>query len=83
MRGNLYSTEAGLAERDLRDLADLLAMRLHDRLGERVYMLGRRDVAELVAPYITDLSRDDQRAIPWLVWHLFQDALDLELGGAR
>jgi hypothetical protein len=83
MRGNLYSTEAGLAERDLRELADLLAMRLHDRLGERVYMLNRRDVAELVSPFITDLSRDDQRAIHWLVWHLFQDALDLELGNAQ
>ena len=83
MRGNLYSTEAGLAERDLRELSDLLAMRLHDRLGERVYMLGRRDVSELVAPYITDLTRDDQRSVHWLVWHLFQDALDLELGDER
>lgn len=82
MRGHLYSSEAGLSERDMRELADLLALRLHDRLGERVYMLNRRDVAELVAPYITDLSRDDQRAMHWLVWHLFQDALDLELGGA-
>ena len=81
MRGIRYSTDKGLAERDLRELSDALALRLHDRMGERVYMLTRGDVCELVAPYIDDLGAEDQRAVPWLVWHLFQDALEAELEG--
>jgi hypothetical protein len=81
MRGNRYSSDKGLSERDMRELADVLALRLHERMGERVYMLTRSDVVELVAPYIDDLAADDQRALPWLVWHLFQDALEAELQG--
>lgn len=78
MRGTRYSTDRNLPERDLHDLADLLAIQLHDRLGPRVYMLQRPDIAELVAVYIDDLTSDDQRIIPWMIWHLFQDALELE-----
>lgn len=81
MRGIRYSTDKSLSERDLRELADALALRLHDRMGDRVYMLTRGDVVELVTPYIDDLSTEDQRAVPWLVWHLFQDALEAELNG--
>lgn len=81
MRGIRYSSDNGLSERDMRELADILAMRLHDRMGDRVYMLDRSDVSELVAPYIDDLCAEDQRAVPWLVWHLFQDALEVELNG--
>jgi hypothetical protein len=79
MHGFRYTTDKKLSERDLRDLADTLAVRLHERMGERVYMLGRGDVVELVGPYIDDLCRDDRRTLSWLVWHLFQDALEFEL----
>jgi len=79
MRGIHYSTDDRLAEQDLDDLVDELALQLHERMGDRVYMLQRRDVADLIGPYIDDLSREDQRALPWLVWHLFQDALDVVL----
>lgn len=78
MRGHRYSTDGALPERDLLELADALAIQLHDRLGARVYLLQRNDVAELVAPYIADLVADDQRIVPWVVWHLFQDAYEME-----
>ena len=81
MRGIRYSSDNGLTERDLRELADALAVRLHERMGDRVYMLTRGDVVELVAPYIDDLGDEDRRAVPWLVWHLFQDALEAEMNG--
>lgn len=81
MHGIRYTTGSGLSERDIRELADALALRLHDRMGERVYLLTRSDVAELVAPHIDDLGAEDQRAVPWLVWHLFQDALEADLNG--
>jgi hypothetical protein len=79
MQGIRFSTGPGLSERDLRELTDALALRLHERMGDRVYMLTRGDVAELVAPYIDDLEPSDRRAVPWLVWHLFQDALEDEM----
>jgi hypothetical protein len=81
MQGIRFSTGPRLSERDMRELADALALRLHERMGDRVYMLTRSDVAELVAPYIDDLEPEDRRAVPWLVWHLFQDALEEELNG--
>lgn len=83
MYGQRYSTDQHLPERDLHELADALAIRLHERLGPRVYMLQRGDVAELVTPYITDLAPSDRRAIPWIIWHLFQDALEMEFGKGR
>lgn len=78
MRGFRYSSDKGLSERDLRELADVLAMKLHNKMGDRVYRLSRSDVSELVAPYTDDLVSDDQRAVPWLIWHLFQEAYELE-----
>lgn len=81
MRGFRYSSDNGLSERDLRELADVLAVKLHKKMGSRVYQLSRHDVSELVSPYIDDLVTDDQRALPWLVWHLFQDAFELEHEG--
>lgn len=80
MHGYRYSTDNHLSERDLLELADLLAIRLHERLGSRVYMLQRGDVVELIEPFIGDLTLEDRRTISWMVWHLFQDALELELG---
>jgi hypothetical protein len=81
MRGYRFSTNKQLPERDLHDLADLLAMQLHGNFGPRVYKLHRGDVAELIEPYIDDLHAEDKRAVSWLVWSLFQDALDVEMSG--
>ena len=41
------------------------------------------NVAELVAPYIEDLSAEDQRSIGWLVWDLFQEGLKIEVEQRR
>lgn len=79
MRGYRFSTDKHLPERVLFELADVLALQLHERLGARVYMLNRGDVIELITPFIDDLTFEDQRTISWMVWHLFQDALELEL----
>jgi hypothetical protein len=69
-----------LSNRDLRELADALAFQLHSLLGDRVFRLQRGDVAELIEPYIDDLeSREDRKALTWLIWHLFQDAHDIML----
>lgn len=81
MRGYIYSTDRRLPERMLLELADTLALQIHERLGARVYMLQRSDIIELVTPFIDDLTVDDQRTIAWIVWHLFQDALELEMEG--
>ncbi|NJM05077.1 hypothetical protein HC891_00845 [Candidatus Gracilibacteria bacterium] len=81
MRGYRYTATNQLPERDLHDLADLLAMQFHSSFGPRVYKLQRGDVAELLDPYIDDLHNEDQRAVVWLVWSLFQDALDMETSG--
>lgn len=79
MRGHRYSSSAQLSERDLYDLADMLAIELHYRLGSRVYLLSRSDVADLVDPNISDLCAEDRQLLPWMIWHLFQDARDLEM----
>mgnify|MGYP005843431703 CR=1 FL=1 len=79
MRGYTYSTDRRLPERMLLELADTLALQIHERLGTRVYMLQRSDIVELVAPFIDDLTIEDQRSVAWIVWHLFQDALELEM----
>jgi hypothetical protein len=79
MRGQRFSTDGRLPERELHELVDLLALRLYQELGRRAYALNRQDVAELVRPYTGDLDREDQRAIPWLVWNLLQEGMELEL----
>ncbi len=74
MQGWLYSSDSRLAYHDLYDLADALAVQLHNKLGPHVFQLHRGDVAELIDPYVCDLEAEDQKALSWLVWHLFQDA---------
>jgi hypothetical protein len=78
MRGYRFSTDRRLPERDMLDLADALALQIHESLGERVYMLPRTDVAELIRAYVDDLSAEDQHDISWIIWHLFQDAREME-----
>ncbi len=78
MRGYRLTTDDRLPERDLEELADELAIQLHYALGARVFLLPRSDVAELLWPYIDDLHPDDQHDLVWLVWHLFQEARELE-----
>ncbi|HEX9440942.1 MAG TPA: hypothetical protein VF909_14750 [Roseiflexaceae bacterium] len=78
MRGRQYSTDGTLPERDLHELTDLLALRLYQKLGQRAYRLTRQDVAELIRPFTGDLARDDQRALPWMVWDLLQEGMEIE-----
>jgi hypothetical protein len=80
MRGNRYSADGSLPEHDMIELIDALAIRLYERMGHRVYMLDRHGIAELVGPLIDDLCPDDQRAVPWLLWDLFQEAQAIEFG---
>ncbi|NJO08214.1 MAG: hypothetical protein HC876_23410 [Chloroflexaceae bacterium] len=68
-----------LAQHELYELADILAIQIHAWLGKRALRLHRIDIAELVAPYIDDLTTDDQKAIHWMIWHLFQDARDIAM----
>jgi hypothetical protein len=63
------------------DLADALALQIHESLGSRVYLLPRTDVAELIRTYVDDLSPEDQHDISWIIWHLFQDAREMEDAG--
>jgi hypothetical protein len=60
------------------DLADALALQIHASIGSRVYLLPRADVAELIRAYVDDLSAEDQHDISWMIWHLFQDAHEME-----
>jgi hypothetical protein len=78
MRGRDYSTNGTLPERDLHELSDLFALRLYHKLGRRVYGLTRQDVAEVLHPYMQDLVQEDQRVLPWLVWNLLQEGMELE-----
>jgi len=68
---------------DLHELADALAIQLHAWMGRRVLRLQRSDIAELVAPYVDDLMPDDQQAVYWMIWHLFQDARDMAIESYR
>jgi len=78
MRGRDYSTNGTLPERDLYELSDLFALRLYHKLGRRVYGLTRQDVAEVLQPYMQDLVQEDRRVLPWLVWNLLQEGMELE-----
>ena len=78
MRGRQYSTDGTLPERDLQELSDLLALRLYQRLGSRAYRLTRQDVAELIEPYTEDLVSEDQHMLPWLIWNLLQEGMEIE-----
>lgn len=77
MRGLFYSSDDCLPDNDLQELADALAVTLHNMLGERVFLLHRMDVAELLDPYICDLAAEDQETLPWIVWDLFQEAREI------
>jgi hypothetical protein len=79
MRGRQFSSDGKLPERELHELIDVLAMRIYNDLGHRAYALNRQDVAELVRRYTNDLVREDQRTIPWLVWDLLQEGMEIEL----
>ncbi len=80
MRGRKYSNESGMLDDDLEELADELAIKLYATMGPKVYLLGRADIAELVEQYIDDLTPADQEAVPWLMWDLFQEGMELEFG---
>jgi hypothetical protein len=79
MRGRQFSSDGRLPEHELQDLVDVLTLRVYQDLGQRAYALSRQDVAELVRRYTTDLAREDQRMIPWLVWDLLQEGMEIEL----
>ena len=79
MRGREYSSDGKLPQRELYELTDLLALRLYQDLGRRAYALSRQDVAELIRPYTADLVQEDRRALPWLVWDLIQEGMEIEL----
>lgn len=81
MRGGLYATRNVLPEHDLMELADLLAVRVYERLGQRAYLLGRQDIAELIASYTDDLVTADRRMLTWIVWDLLQEGQEIELIG--
>ncbi len=83
MRGTYYSNDGSLPEIEIRELADLLATQLYAKLERKVYGLSKQDVSELVAPYIEDLTMDDQRSVAWLVWDLFQEGLKIEMAQRR
>lgn len=83
MRGIYFSDDGTLPEVDIRELSDLLAAQLYERLERKVYGLSRQDVTELIAPYVQDLSEEDQRSVAWLVWDLFQEGLKIEMGRRR
>jgi hypothetical protein len=78
MVGYRFSTDRRLPERDMLDLADALALQIHHTLGPRVYMLPRTDIMALIEPYVDDIAPEDQQDLSWIVWHLFQDARELE-----
>ena len=78
MRGHHFSTDDRLPEEDLFDLTDLLACQIFQKLGRRAFSLQRRDIAELIAPFVDDLAEADRRAVPWMVWDLIQEGLEVE-----
>jgi hypothetical protein len=78
VRGNFHTSGDGLPENDIRDLADLLASQLYNRMERKVYGLSRQDIAELVTPYVEDLTQEDRISLAWLIWDLFQEGLKIE-----
>ena len=78
MRGRQYSTNGTLPERDLPELSDWLAMRLYHKLGARAYRLTRQDVSELIQQYTEDLASEDRHMLPWMVWNLLQEGMEIE-----
>lgn len=80
MRGLHYSADEGLPEHDLRELADLLAAELYARMGPKVYLLERNDIRDLIRRFVDDLTPDDQDAVVWLIWDLFQEGMGIEFG---
>ncbi|HEY0607908.1 MAG TPA: hypothetical protein VGD58_33640 [Herpetosiphonaceae bacterium] len=83
MRGTYFSDDGSLPELEIRELSDLLASQLYSKLERKVYGLSKHDVAELVAPYIEDLTPEDQKSVAWLVWDLFQEGLKIEMQQRR
>jgi hypothetical protein len=83
VRGTYFSNDGSLPEIEIRELADLLATQLYGKLERKVYGLSKQDVSELVAPYVEDLTTDDQRSVAWLVWDLFQEGLKIEMERRR
>lgn len=80
MRGRMYTTDARMVDEDLQELVDELSMKLYASLGPKVYLLQRTDINELIHEYIDDLNQADQEAVPWLMWDLFQEAMEIEFG---
>ncbi len=78
MRGHWHADGDVLSETDLQDLTDLLTLRIYHRFGSRAYALDRHDIAELITPYVSDLTEEDQRLLPWLVWDLLQEGMEIE-----
>jgi hypothetical protein len=83
MRGWFYSSDNRLSDHDIQELADALAVQLYNLLGERVFLLQRIDVAELIEQYVNDLDVEDQKTMSWIVWSLFQDARQIILQDKR
>ena len=83
MQGNFHTSGDGLPENDLRDLADLLATQLYNRMERKVYGLTRQDIAELVVPYVEDLVQEDRTSLAWLIWDLFQEGMKIEMQQRR
>lgn len=79
MRGRLYTTDNRLTDDDLMELASELAIKMHKAMGPTVYSLERDEIARFIAEYIEDLEKEDQEALPWLIWDLFLEALNIEL----
>ena len=77
MRGRQYATGGALPERDLQELSDILAMRLYQKMGRRAYRLTRQDVAELIEQYTADLITEDRSMVPWMVWDLLQEGMEI------
>jgi hypothetical protein len=80
MRGRLYTTDTHMIDDDIEELVDELAIKLYATMGPKVYLLSRKDISELIGEYINDLNTEDREAIPWLMWDLFQEGMELEFG---
>lgn len=81
MRGRTRTSHKSLPDRELRELSDLLTIKIYHRMGHRAYALSRRDIAELTEPYTDDLPAEDRRALAWMIWDLLQEGMELEFRG--